>query len=131
MRSDLISAGRQLNGSGYSMTDLPPGYTRSDYRGMLNYEGLLMGHTANMMFYSDNDPRKYCSSVESFIRWCPDEIRIKGYQKLTELGLKRRCYENITPEKLCLYDDLIIYVNILLEDKNIIFKTGTYEIGHD
>jgi regulator of sirC expression with transglutaminase-like and TPR domain len=110
---------------------LPPGYSKNEYRGILNYEGILGTHVTNMMKYSDNDIKQYCSSIETFIRWCPEEIRNKGYEKLQEMGLQRRRYEGLTPEKLVLYDDLIIYINGLLEKRNIIFRTGTFEIGHD
>ncbi|CAK0749953.1 hypothetical protein CCP3SC1AL1_1720010 [Gammaproteobacteria bacterium] len=112
---------------------LPPGYSKSDYRGMFNYEGLLTTHANNMMKYSDTDKKIYCTSVETFIRWCPDEIRKKGFEKMAELGLERRGYDkgNITGDMMIQYDLLVEYVNSLLEKRNIIFRTGTFEIGHD
>lgn len=110
---------------------LPQGYSRSNYRGEFNYEMLLTGHARDIMKYSDNDWKLFCSSVENFIKWCPEEIRNKGFKKLNELGLHRRQYTHVTPEMIVLYDDLLIYVNELLEQRNIIFKTGTFEIGHD
>ena len=115
------------------MTDtyLPKGYSRSDYRGELNYEQLLTNHARDIMFYSDNDWKRYCSSVENFIKWCPEEIRDKGFIKLKELGLQRRTYKHLTPDHLVLYDNLLTYINELLEKRNIIFRTGTFEIGHD
>lgn len=110
---------------------LPIGFSRSDYRGMINYEGILAHHVVNMMKYSDNDPKQYCSSIETFIRWCPDDIRKKALTWMKEKGIQRRVYKEINEEHLVIYDDLIIYINELLERKNIIFRTGTFEIGHD
>jgi hypothetical protein len=111
--------------------NLPSGYSRSDYRGMINYENILAGHITNCMKYRDVDPKTYCSSIETLIIWCPEEIRNKGLIKMDELKLGRGNYENSNREKILRYDDLIMYINLLLETRNIIFKTGTFEIGHD
>lgn len=110
---------------------LPSGYSRSDYRGMLNYEGILGSHVNDIMKYRDNDLKRYCSSIETFIIWCPEKIRNSAFEKMKELGIKRGDYEHVTPYKATVYDDLVIYINGLLEESNIIFRTGTFEIGHD
>ena len=109
----------------------PPGYSRNEYRGVLNLEGVLTAHYRDMMRYMDSDIRMYCSSVESFILGCPDEITDKGLTELERLGLKRRYYDGVTPMKMILYDDLFRYVKRELKKVNIIFKSGQFEIGHD
>lgn len=106
-------------------------YTRADYRGMLNYEGILGGHIQKLMMYRDTNPRLYCSSVETLILHCPHIVRDKALKKLSDLGLQRGAYNNINEEKLLIYDDLLIYINEQLEKANLIFKTGTFEVGHD
>ena len=111
--------------------DRPLSLSRSDYRGMLNYEGVLSGHIQKIMQYRDTSPKQYCSSIETLTIFCPKKIREPAYKKLLNMGLQRGDYEGATKEKLLLYDDLLIYVNELLEKNNLIFKTGSFEVGHD
>jgi hypothetical protein len=106
-------------------------YSRSEYRGMLNYEGIIGGHIQKVMQYRDTSLKQYCSSVETLIIHCPRQIRTKSYIRLHDLGLQRGSYLGITEDRLIIYDDLLIYVNELLEDANLIFRTGQFEIGHD
>jgi hypothetical protein len=106
-------------------------YSRSEYRGMLNYEGIIGGHIQKVMQYRDTSLKQYCSSIETLIIHCPRQIRTKAYQRLHDLGLQRGRYMGINEDKLLVYDDLLIYVNELLEDANLIFRTGQFEIGHD
>jgi len=110
---------------------LPPVYSRSDYRGALNYEGVLAGHIQKIMQYRDTDMKRYCSSVETLIIFSPRNIRTNALEKLISIGLKRGSYNGITEDKQLLYDDLLIYINELLEENNLIFKTGSFEVGHD
>lgn len=116
----------------YDEYQIPPrSYSRADYRGMLNYEGILGGHIQKLMQYRDTDPRRYCSSIETLIIHCPRSIRTKAFKKLEDLGLRRGFYTTINESKIIIYDDLLIFINELLENANLIFKTGTFEVGHD
>jgi hypothetical protein len=106
--------------------------TRRDYyKGVINYEQILGTHITKMSQYRDSNLKQYCSSVETFILMCPKNIRTKSLEKLKELGLKRGVYHSITDDKLSLYDELWCYANEQLERENLIFKSGTFEIGHD
>lgn len=101
------------------------------YRGIINYESILATHISKMAAFRDTQPTKYCSSVETFILMCPKEIRQKGLDRLSQLGLIRNSYKEAGEDKINKYDELWIYINELLESENMIFKTGSFEIGHD
>ena len=103
---------------------------KRNYSGLINQEGILVAHIQHMAVYRDSDPNQYTSSIETFIIMCPKKVRDDAIKKMTALGLQRGGYLN-PKDKLQLYDDLWIYTNELLEKNNLIFKTGTYEIGHD
>lgn len=130
-----MPVGRLPNDTVCSMTDEydepPRSYTRGEYRGMLNYEAILSAHIQKLMQYRDSNPKLYCSSIETLIIHCPKQIRTKAFRHLDDLSLIRGRYLNINEDKLLVYDDLLIYVNELLEDANLIFRTGTFEKGHD
>ena len=106
-------------------------YSRAEYRGMLNYEAILGGHIQRLMQYRDTDPKKYCSSIETLIIHCPKQIREKAFIMLHNLKLDRGKYHTLNEDRLLIYDDLLIYINELLETANLIFRTGTFEVGHD
>lgn len=106
-------------------------YARGEYRGMLNYEAILSGHIQKLMQYRDTSPKNYCSSIETLIIHCPKAIRNKAFKKMESLDLQRGRYKDLTDIRLLLFDDLLIYVNELLEAANLIFRTGSFEVGHD
>ena len=106
-------------------------YSRAEYRGMLNYEAILGGHIQRLMQYRDTDPKKYCSSIETLIIHCPKQIRDKAFIMMSELHILRGRYSSLNEDRLLIYDDLLIYINEQLEQSNLIFRTGTYEVGHD
>lgn len=106
-------------------------YSRSDYRGMLNYESILSAHIQKLMQYRDSSPRSYVSSIETLIIHCPLKIRNNAFKKLRSLELTRGRYDGLSNDKLLVYDDLLIYINEQLEKNNLIFRTGKFEIGHD
>ena len=110
---------------------VPTSYTRSDYRGMLNYESILSTHIQQLMQYRDRDPRTYASGIETLIIHCPKKIRDNSFKKIKQLGLERGRYGQLTEDKLIIYDDLLIYINEQLEKNNLIFRTGKFEVGHD
>jgi len=105
--------------------------TRSNYSGLINQEGILVAHINHMAVYRDSNINQYASSIETFIIMCPKNIRNEALEKLKQLGLKRGGYIKITDKDQLAYDNLWIYTNELLEKNNLIFKTGTFEIGHD
>ena len=109
----------------------PTSYTRSDYRGMLNYESILSTHIQRLMQYRDSNPKTYASSIETLIIHCPQKIRGNALKKLKQLGLTRGYYTCLTDDRMVIYDDLLIYINEQLEKHNLIFKVGKFEIGHD
>lgn len=121
----------------YQMTNpddhegLPAGYSKSDYRGELNIESVLTAKYRDILRFMDMDPKMYCSSVESFILGCPEDVTDKCLIELFRLGLERRHYEMITESKIVLYDDLFRFTKRELKKRNIIFRSGTFEIGHD
>jgi hypothetical protein len=118
----------------YETETTPRSYTRGEYRGMLNYEGILGGHITRLMQYRDNNPKQYCSGIETLIMHCPRAVRKKTLKKLKDLGLNLRAYagrDGLNEQKLLIYDDLLMYINEQLENANLIFRTGRFEIGHD
>lgn len=108
-------------------------FQRKDYyRGVINYEGILSTHINRIASFRDQAPKKYISSIETFILMCPLVIRNKGLKKISELGLIRGRYNERTGEdNIVKYDTLWMYINELLEKENMIFKTGSFDIGHD
>ena len=100
-------------------------YVEDSYRGQLDAEGLLIMHMNRLSIYRDTDIKRYCSAIETLILVCPRNIREKAIVKLQELGLKRGQYITITEEKLITYDDLLIYINELLEKNHMIWKIKT------
>lgn len=106
-------------------------FNRDYYRGKINYEGILGEHINHIALYRDTNTKAYCSSIETFILMCPADIRSKCFTKLKELKLQRGEYAGIKEDKLIVYDDLWIYTNELLEKSDLIFKTGSFETGHD
>jgi hypothetical protein len=105
--------------------------TRSSYSGLINQEGILVAHINHMSVYRDSNINQYASSIETFIIMCPKNIRDEAMKKLTVLGLKRGGCMKISDKDQLAYDDLWIFTNELLEKNNLIFRTGTFEIGHD
>lgn len=110
---------------------LPPGYTHGEYRAVLNIESVLTSKLADVLRYRDTDIKSYCSSVESFILGCPDDITEKGLKELERLGLKRGEYKSLTPATITLYDDLLLFVKKELKKVNMIFKSSSFGVGHD
>jgi hypothetical protein len=106
-------------------------YSRGEYRGMLNYEGILGGQITRLMQYRDNNPKQYCSSIETLIIHCPKAVRRRALKKLKDLGLQPRKHSGLNEDKLLIYDELLMYINEKLEDANLIFRTGRFEVGHD
>jgi len=101
------------------------------YRGVINYEGILGAHINRIAMYRDSDLKRYCSSIETLILMLPLELRSMSLQYLAQLGLRRGSYLGLTEEKLQRYDELWVYINEILEKNNMIFKAGSFEIGHD
>lgn len=96
----------------------------------LNEVDLVFGEFNRMNVYRDNDIKKYCSSVETLIINLPRGLKYKAYDRLKELGLLRCQYENSTPAKRILYDDLHNYIRDQLEKSKQMWvkkETKTYE----
>ena len=98
---------------------------------MLNYEGILSAHITRLMQNRDTNPKQYVSGIETLIIHTPKIVRAKALKKIQDLGLQLRAYGELSAQRLCVYDDLLIYINEELEDVNLIFRTGTFEVGHD
>jgi len=110
---------------------MTPDSKKTNYSGLINQEGILVAHINHMAVYRDSNINQYASSIETFIIMCPKNIRDEAMNKLRELGLRRGGTIKINDKDQRAYDDLWIYTNELLEKNNLIFKTGTYLIGHD
>ena len=100
-------------------------YVEEGFKNQLDAEGLLLMHMNRIAIYRDTDIRRYCSSIETLILLCPRNMREKAIDKLHELGLIRGRYLTITEDKLVTYDDLLVYVNELLEKGHMIWKKKT------
>jgi hypothetical protein len=92
------------------------------FKSQLNAEGLLLMHMNRLAIFRDTDPKRYCSSVETFILICPRYVRDRALEHMKELGLERGKYHSISDERLVVYDDLLIYINELLERQRMIWK---------
>lgn len=92
------------------------------FKSQLDAEGLLLMHMNRIAMYRDTDPKQYCSSVETFIILCPRYVREKGMLKMKEMNITRCDYSNITHDKKIIYDDLLMYINELLEKQKMIWK---------
>ena len=93
------------------------------YRSKLDAEGLLLMHMNRIGMYRDTDHKRYCSSIETLIIMCPRNIRNKSFGYLSELGLRRGSYHQISEDLLVKYDDMLIFVNEQLEKNHMIWKT--------
>lgn len=92
------------------------------FKSQLDAEGLLLMHMNRIAVYRDTDPKQYCSSVETLILLCPRFVREKSMEQLQSMGIRRGDYSNITHEKKIIYDDLLIFVNELLEKQRMIWR---------
>jgi hypothetical protein len=102
--------------------------SEESFKGQLDAESLLIMHMNRLSIYRDSDIKRYCSGIETLMIMCPRNIREKAFTRLTELKLQRAHYSNVTPEMLITYDDLVIYINELLEKAHMIWKTKTIKI---
>lgn len=103
---------------------------QSKYQDGLNYEMILSGHMANIARYRDQNPRTYASSLETLVLMCPRELREKAQEFMQELHIGACRYTELKPETIKLYDRLWEFINQLLEEHNLIFRTSyikTYE----
>lgn len=103
-------------------------FVEDSYKGQIDAEGLLIMHMNRLSVYRDSDLKRYCSGIETLILICPRQIREKAFGKLAELGLHRGRYQNITEEMQVTYDDLLIFINELLEKHHMIWKTKTVKV---
>lgn len=94
-------------------------------------EGVLTSHMNRITIYRETNLKHYASSVETLILFCPDEIRQLGFEKMRSIGLQRCQYESITPDRMKLYDELLIFINQKLEAEGMIFKRSSFVVGHD
>jgi len=106
------------------MTDDAKFEKEERYRGRIEYEGILGQHIFKISQYRDKNPKQYASSIETLVLMCPKEIRLMGLEKMEELGINRCDYKSINDGKMRMYDELWIYLNELLEDNNLIYKSS-------
>jgi hypothetical protein len=92
------------------------------FKKQLDSEGLLAMQLNRVAIYRDKNIRQYCSSIETLMLICPRKIRNKTIEHLKELQLIRGKYGSITEEKLVIYDDLLVFINELLEKHKMIWK---------
>ena len=102
---------------------------KKEYKGIVNYEAILASQLNRVCMCRDLNSKQYASSVETYANACPPEVAEVALKHLQELGLYRCQYENITTEKMQLYDDLWRFINNELKKTGLIFKTSSYEIG--
>jgi hypothetical protein len=102
---------------------------KKEYKGQINYEGILGGHLNRVASYRDMDTKRYASSVETYALMTPPGICETILEELDRLGLTRCIYDGITPDKLKLYDDLFRFINRTLAAEGLIFKISSYELG--
>lgn len=92
------------------------------FKSQLDAEGLLLMHMNRIAINRDTNIKQYCSSVETLILICPRYVRDHGLQYLKDHGILRGHYGSITEEKAVIYDDLLIYINELLEKQRMIWR---------
>ncbi|MBD3321811.1 MAG: hypothetical protein GF350_12010 [Chitinivibrionales bacterium] len=111
------------------MTD--KGYTRQyKYQEGLSFEAVITNFIGHIAQWRVKDPKMYASGIETLILMCPTNFYEKGIEKLSELGLQRCEYQGINQAKMRLYDDLWRFMNKILEENNLIYRTSyikTYE----
>lgn len=101
------------------------------YRGAINYESILGNQITRVAVFRDTNIKQYASSIETLIFMCPKAIRNTAIKKRDELKLSSCEYDSITPDRMKLYDGLWRFVNEELENRDLIFKTKTFEIGSE
>ena len=112
------------------MTDDNSFVKQHKYQQGLAYENVLTNYISYIANLRVNDPKKYASSIETLILMCPKDIRVLCFDKMIDLGIERCSYLSMNADKMSKYDRLWEYINTVLEDKNMIFKTSyikTYE----
>lgn len=97
-------------------------YYEDAFKTQLDAEALLLMHMNRIAIYRDTNAKQYCSSVETLILLCPRYVRDKSLEKVRDMGLRRGDYGNITEEKKIQYDDLLIFINELLEKQRMIWR---------
>lgn len=113
------------------MTEIEEQRQEQKYKSGLNYEYILGGQLTRVAIFRDTSVKKYASSVDTLIYMCPEIIRENSIKKRKTLGLTAGNYEGVNENKLSVYDELWIFINKELEDRNLIFKTSMFELGSE
>ncbi len=92
------------------------------YKKQLDSESLLAMQLNRCAMYRDKNIKQYCSSVETLSLLCPRKIRNKILEQFKILKLIRGRYGVIDEDKLVTYDNLLIFINELLEKDKMIWK---------
>ena len=105
-------------------------YMDESFKNQLDAESLLLTHLNRVSVFRDVNIKSYCSSVETLVLMTPRKIRDKAMDYMAENKVEHGNYENITRERLLMYDRLLVFVNTLLEKDRMIWKKRsikTYE----
>jgi len=100
---------------------------RDKYQKSIDYEQILFNQMNRIaQFRSNKDVDHYEFSIDTLIFMLPHELR----EKVLEYKHNNNIDYNTTKEGVIRYDDLWRFVNSVLEESNLIFRTSyikTYE----
>jgi hypothetical protein len=101
----------------------------SKFKSELNYELILGKQINRVALFRDINIKQYASSIDTLIIMLPEELRNNARKMQTKLGIEPSNYDGMNSEKLKKWDELWTFINLDLEDHNLIFKTSTFEVG--
>jgi len=101
------------------------------YKDNLNYQLILGKQIDRIARFRDMSLKQYASSIDTLIIMMAKDMRGPAIKKRNDTGLKPGDYDNMNQEKQNRYDELWIYVNNMLEDHGMIFRTQQFDHGKE
>lgn len=100
---------------------------RTDFRGLVDYESLLAAQVNRIADTRAKDTKRFEDNVDTLCVMLPTGLREKAREYKKEKGV----VIDLTERGKQRYDLFWIYINELLEQSNLIFKTSSFEAGSE
>ena len=100
---------------------------RTDFRGIVDYEGLLAAQVNRIADTRAKDLKRYEDNVDTLCVMLPSGLRGEAREYRKEKGV----VIDLTERGKQRYDLFWIFINELLEKSNLIFKTSSFEVGSE
>jgi len=102
--------------------------SRKVFRQPLNYEsGVILPKIRDISLWRDTDIKLYESGVITLALLLPKELRSLALDFVKDNTIK----EDLTGDGKKDFDNMFVYIMILLEDNNLVLPSITFDLGHD